>query len=71
MINASKAERREKALRIWREVIQLVPTDVHVRAAVVDVIPEANEIAEELCEHLSAWMAFPKASNQQVFFGDK
>ena len=71
MINGSRAERREKALRIWEEVIRLIPSDVHVRAAVVDVIPEANEVAEELCEHLRAWQNFPKASNQQVFFGEK
>jgi hypothetical protein len=71
MINGSRMERREKALRIWEEVIRLIPTDVHVRAAVVDVIPEANEIAEELCEHLRAWQNFPKASNSQVFFGDQ
>ena len=71
MINSSRMERREKALRIWEEVIKLIPTDVHVRAAVVDVIPEANEIAEELCEHLRAWQNFPKANNSQVFFGDK
>ena len=71
MINSSKAERREKALTIWEEVIRLIPTDVHVRAAVVDVVPEANEVAEELCEHLRSWRAFPKATNQQIFFDGK
>ena len=66
----NQAEKREKAIHIWQEVIRLIPTDVHVRAAVVDCIPQANEIAEELYEYLQAMQAFPGRPKHDVFFPD-
>lgn len=68
MISSSRADRREKALTIWEEVIRLIPTDVHVQGSVTGCISECNEVAEELCEHLRSWRAFPKATNEEIFF---
>ena len=64
----NKTEKREKAIEIWREVIRLVPSDVHVQAAIVDCIPEVNELAEELYEYLQAMKAFPGKPRQEIFF---
>ena len=70
MINRSQEERREVAIEIWKEVIRLVPSDVHVRSAIVGVMPEANELAEELCEYLQAMKRFPGRPKQDLFFGE-
>ena len=63
-----RAARREKALVIWEDVIRLIPNDVHVSGALFDVMPEVNEVAEEICEHLRSWRAYPKATKEQLFF---
>jgi hypothetical protein len=67
----NRQERREKALIIWEDVIRLIPSDAHVSGALFDVMPEINEVAEELCEHLRSWRAYPKASKEQIFFDGK
>ncbi len=64
-------EKRERALIIWMEKINLVPTDVQVDCALWGVQREMQEVKEELVEYIRAIRAFPKASKQEVFFGDE
>ena len=66
-----RQERREKALVIWEDVIRLIPSDVHVSGALFGVMDECNEVAEELCEHLRSWRAYPSATKEQLFFDGK
>ena len=64
-------ERRERALIIWMEKINLVPTDVQVDCAIWGVQREMQEVKEELVEYIRAIRAFPRASKQEVFFGEE
>ena len=64
-------ERREQALIIWMEKINLVPTEVQVDCALWGVQREMQEVKEELVEYIRAIRAFPKASKQEVFFDNK
>ena len=64
-------ERREKALIIWMEKINLIPSEVQVDCALWGVQREMQEVKEELVEYLRATRAFPRASKQEVFFGDQ
>lgn len=64
-------ERRERALIIWMEKINLIPSDVQVDCAIWGVQREMNEVKEELVEYIRAIRAFPRASKQEVFFGDQ
>ena len=64
-------ERREQALIIWMEKINLIPTEVQVDCAIWGVQREMQEVKEELVEYLRAIRAFPRASKQEVFFGDE
>ena len=64
-------ERREKALIIWMEKINLIPSDVQVDAAIWGVQREMQEVKEELVEYIRAIRAFPRASKQEVFFGEQ
>ena len=63
-------EKRERALIIFEEQIRLLPSEVRLQSSLWGVGPETNEVAEELVEFLRAARAFPKASNQEVFFGE-
>ena len=67
----NRAERREKALIIWEEKIRLIPSDVHIDAALWQVIPEVNEVAEELCEMIRAARNFPSVPKQELFFPEQ
>ena len=64
-------EKREKALIIWMEKINLVPSEVQVDSAIWGVQREMQEVKEELVEYIRAIRAFPRASKQEVFFGDQ
>ena len=64
-------ENRERALIIWMEKINLIPTEVQVDCALWNCQREMNEVKEELVEYIRAIRAFPKASKQEVFFGDQ
>jgi len=64
-------ERREQALIIWMEKINLVPTEVQVDCALWGVQREVQEVKEELVEYIRAIRAFPRASKQEVFFDNK
>ena len=64
-------ERREQALIIWMEKINLVPTEVQVDCALWGVQREMQEVKEELVEYIRAIRAFPRASKQEVFFDNK
>ena len=64
-------ERRERALIIWMEKINLIPPDVQVDAAIWGVQREMQEVREELVEYIRAIRAFPRASKQEVFFGEE
>ena len=64
-------ERREQALIIWMEKINLIPTEVQVDCAIWGVQREMQEVKEELVEYLRAIRAFPRASKQEVFFGEE
>ena len=64
-------ERRERALIIWMEKINLIPSDVQVDCAIWGVQREMQEVKEELVEYLRAIRAFPRASKQEVFFGEE
>ena len=64
-------ERRERALIIWMEKINLIPTDVQVDCAIWGVQREMQEVKEELVEYIRAIRAFPRASKQEVFFGEE
>ena len=64
-------ERREQALIIWMEKINLIPTEVQVDCALWGVQREMQEVKEELVEYIRAIRAFPKASKQEVFFDNK
>ena len=64
-------ERRERALIIWMEKINLIPSDVQVDAAIWGVQREMQEVREELVEYIRAIRAFPRASKQEVFFGEE
>ena len=63
-------ERRERALIIWMEKINLIPSDVQVDAAIWGVQREMREVREELVEYLRAIRAFPRASKQEIFIGE-
>ena len=63
-------EKREQALIIWMEKINLIPTEVQVDCALWNCQREMNEVKEELVEYIRAIRAFPRASKQEVFFGD-
>lgn len=62
-------ERRERALIIWMEKINLIPSDVQVDAAIWGVQREMQEVKEELVEYIRAIRAFPRATKHDVFFG--
>ena len=64
-------EKREKALIIWMEKINLVPSEVQGDSAIWGVQREMQEVKEELVEYIRAIRAFPRASKQEVFFGDQ
>ena len=64
-------EKREQALIIWMEKINLVPTDVQIDCALWNVQREMHEVKEELVEYIRAIRAFPRASKQEIFFEDK
>ena len=64
-------ERRERALIIWMEKINLIPNEVQVDCAIWNVQREMQEVKEELVEYIRAIRAFPRASKQEVFFGDE
>jgi len=64
-------EKREQALIIWMEKINLVPTEVQVDSALWGVQREMQEVKEELVEYIRAIRAFPRASKQEIFFGDQ
>ena len=63
-------ERRERALIIWMEKINLLPTEVQVDCALWDCQREMHEVKEELVEYIRAIRAFPRASKQEIFFGE-
>ena len=63
-------ERRERALIIWMEKINLIPTEVQVDCALWGCQREMNEVKDELVEYIRAVRAFPRASKHEVFFGD-
>ena len=62
------AQRRERALIIFQEKINLIPQDIQLEAAIWDCQQEVREVAEEVCEWLAAARAFPKAPKQELFF---
>ncbi len=64
-------ERRERALIIWMEKINLIPSEVQVDCALWNCQREMHEVKEELVEYIRAIRAFPRASKQEVFFGDE
>ena len=64
-------ERRERALIIWMEKINLIPNEVQVDCAIWNVQREMHEVKEELVEYIRAIRAFPRASKQEVFFGEE
>ena len=63
-------ERRERALIIWMEKINLILSEVQVDAAIWGVQREMQEVREELVEYIRAIRAFPRASKQEIFFGE-
>ena len=65
-----RREKREQALIIWMEKINLIPTEVQVDCALWDCQREMHEVKEELVEYIRAIRAFPRASKQEVFFGE-
>ena len=65
-----RRENRERALIIWMEKINLVPTDVQLECALWNCQREMQEVKEELVEYIRAIRAFPRATKQEVFFGD-
>ena len=64
-------ERRERALIIWMEKINLIPNEVQLDSAIWNVQREMHEVKEELVEYIRAIRAFPRASKQEVFFGEE
>ena len=64
------AEKRERALIIWMEKINLIPSEVQVECALWNCQREMNEVKEELVEYIRAIRAFPHASKQEIFFGE-
>ena len=64
----NRTEKRERALIIWMEKINLVPSDVQVDCALWGVQREMQEVKEELVEYIRAIRAFPKATKHEVFF---
>jgi hypothetical protein len=64
-------ERRERALIIWMEKINLVPSEVQLDCALWNCQREMHEVREELVEYIRAIRAFPKATKQEVFFDEK
>ena len=64
-------ERREQALIIWMEKINLIPTEVQLDCALWNVQREMHEVKEELVEYIRAIRAFPRASKQEIFFDEK
>ena len=67
----NRIEKRERALIIWIEKINLIPGDVQVDCALLDVQREMQDVKEELVEYIRAIRAFPKASKHEVFFGEE
>ena len=67
----NRIEKRERALIIWMEKINLIPGDVQVDCALWDVQREMQDVKEELVEYIRAIRAFPKASKHEVFFGEE
>ena len=65
-----RREKREQALIIWMEKISLLPTEVQIDCALWNCQREMHEVKEELVEYIRAIRAFPKASKQEVFFGE-
>ena len=65
-----RREKREQALIIWMEKINLLPTEVQIDCALWNCQREMHEVKEELVEYIRAIRAFPKASKQEVFFGE-
>jgi hypothetical protein len=63
-------EKRERALIIWMEKINLIPSEVQVDCAIWGVQQEMQEVKEELVEYIRAIRAFPKATKHEVFFED-
>ena len=61
-------ERRERALIIWMEKINLIPSDVQVDAAIWGVQREMQEVKEELVEYIRAMRAFTTATKHEIFF---
>ena len=66
-----RRERRERALIIWMEKIELIPSDVQVECALWNCQREMQEVKEELIEYIRAIRAFPRASKHEIFFGDE
>ena len=66
----SYQERRERALIIVAEKLNLFPSDMQVEAAVWGVTNETKEVIEEVTEWINAARAFPRASKHEVFFGE-
>jgi len=64
------AERREKALIIWMEKINLIPSEVQLECALWNCQREMQEVREELVEYIRAIRAFPRASRHEVFFSE-
>jgi len=63
-------EKREQALIIWMEKINLIPTEVQVDCALWNCQREMHEVKEELVEYIRAIRAFPRASKHEIFFID-
>jgi len=64
-------EKREQALIIWMEKINLIPSEVQLDCALWNVQREMHEVKEELVEYIRAIRAFPRASKQEIFFDEK
>lgn len=53
------------------EKINLIPNDVQIDCSLWNCQREMHEVKEELVEYIRAIRAFPRASKQEVFFGDQ
>ena len=67
----NRLEQRERALIIWMEKINLIPSEVQVDCALWNCQREMNEVKDELVEYIRAIRAFPRAGKQEVFFGEE
>lgn len=63
--------RRERALIIFEEKINLIPPDITLEGAIWGCSSEVREVAEEVCEWLRAARAFPSQPKQEIFFGEE